>query len=391
MADNSSITNATNQENDHWAYGEALTYFAILILVTGLLSNVVTLLTLTWHGKGFPLMSRTLLRHQAIVDALVCVMGILMYSQDPMWMTGNDLFDHVLCQVWHGQAIFWSCVLVSVWNLILIAMERWLMICRTYKHRNMRLREMYKMLIAMYSISFVFLVPAFFQIRYQPPIIKTSFNVTTGQQNTSGKCLAGEFYFDNKHFKGFMAFYGVFWWLICYIIPVALFIYFYAKVIFSLREKRMEATPGSLHGDKRKSKNKVLKAADQQITRTAIIVTIVFFLSLSWDSWYCFFGFQEIIDYEFNSKLQVMGVFLAAFNSCTNPFIYAASMAIFRRCLKKTFTCQRRDFDSEARTTLMNSITRNSRASVLKKAKSIDSNASKVSISNVNSEPNPKN
>ena len=89
-------TNDTQDASEHWPYGEGLTYFAIFVLVVGLIANVITLLTLTWNGKGFPLMSRSLLRHQSIVDGLVCIMGIGMYSQDPMWMTGNQTFDHLL-------------------------------------------------------------------------------------------------------------------------------------------------------------------------------------------------------------------------------------------------------------------------------------------------------
>ena len=149
-----------------------------------------------------------------------------------------------------------------------------------------------------------------------------------------------------------MGFYGIFWLFIAYAIPVGLFIYLYSKVIFSLRERRQNNVKHSSCGvAANKSGSKVLKAADQQITRTAIIVTIAFFFSLSWDSWYCFLGFPGIIEYKFNSKLQVMGVFLAAFNSCTNPFIYAASMSIFRRSLRKTFHCQNGNFDSETKTT----------------------------------------
>lgn len=317
-------------------------------------------------------MSRSLLRHQAMVDSLVCIMGILMYSQDPMWMTGNDSFDHLLCQVWHGQAIFWTCVLVSVWNLVLIATERWLMICSPYKHRNMRLREMYKWLIAMYSICFFFLVPAFFQIRYHPLTDYTNCNVTT----TTGHCIAGEFYFDNPHFERFMGFYGIFWLIICYAIPVGLFIFLYSKIVICLREKRNDAVRRSVYTHEKGSGDKVLKKADQQITKTAIIVTVGFFLCLSWDSWYCFLGFPKIIKYEFNSKLQVMGVFLAAFNSCTNPFIYAASMSIFRRSLKKTFHCLSGDQtrDSETNTSYMKSNAR----TTLGKTRMTDNNESKM-------------
>ena len=345
MGDNCSNPNETASVNQEWAYGESLTYFAIFILVSGLVANVITLLALTWHGKGFPLMSRSLLRHQAIVDSLVCIMGILMYSQDPMWMTGNEIFDHLLCQVWHGQAIFWSCVLVSIWNLVLIATERWFMICYPFKHRNMRLREMYKWLILMYSICFFFLIPAFFQIRYG---YDPESNDTTCEQNQTKRCLAGEYYFENEHFERFMGFYGTFWWLICYAIPVGLFIFLYSKVIISLKKRREDNARMSRGADGYRSGSKVLKAANEQITRTAIIVTLAFFLSLSWDAWYCLFGFNEVIEYKFNSQLQVMGVFLAAFNSCTNPFIYAASMSIFRRSLRKTLQCHSRDFNSEA-------------------------------------------
>ena len=347
--------NETKEVHQHWPYGEALTYCATMTLTIGLVANVVTLVTLSLHGKGFPLMSRSLLRHQSIVDSLVCIMGIGMYSQDPMWMTGNNTFDHILCQVWHGQAIFWSCVLVSVWNLVFIAGERFYMICYPYsyrKHRNKRLGEMYKVFILLYLLSMIFLIPAFFQIKYDPPINGTMSNGTNHMQYTTGKCLAGEFYFENKAFKRFMGFYGIFWLFIVYAIPIALFIFLYSKVIISLRKRKKDiAKRASIGGNEYNSSNEVLESANQQITRTAIIVTISFFVSLSWDAWYCFFGFPGVIEYEFNSKLQVMGVFLAAFNSCTNPFIYAASMSIFRRSLRNTFQCTSKDLDSEHRTT----------------------------------------
>ena len=40
---------------------------------------------------------------------------------------------------------------------------------------------------------------------------------------------------------------------------------------------------------------------------------------------------------EFNKPLQVTGVFLATFDSCSTPFIYAASMPIFRSSLQNNF------------------------------------------------------
>ena len=51
-------------------------------------------------------------------------MGIGIYSQKFMWLSGDTTFDLIICQAWHGQALYWGAVLVSVWNKVLIAIER---------------------------------------------------------------------------------------------------------------------------------------------------------------------------------------------------------------------------------------------------------------------------
>ena len=106
----------------------------------------------------------------------------------------------------------------------------------------------------------------------------------------------------------------------------------YGEIILYLR--RNKQTLRELL-DKRSSIT--LDTTDRQVTQMAITIAIVFILSLSWDAFYCLFGFTGLTPYEFNSTLQTTGVFLATIDSCATPFIYAFTMSKFRADLKATF------------------------------------------------------
>ena len=304
----------------------------IIATTIGLLANVLTLATLILNGKSFPKISRILLKHQAITDGVVCIMGIGIYcgQWNLMWMTGNATLDFFICQAWHGQAMYWGVVVVSVWNLVLIAFERFLMINYPEKHQNMQTTHIYIIFALVYICSSIILIPAYIQVKYD---------------SNTGKCL-NEYYFKNDTsanvFHKLMGYYAISWFLVVYAIPIIIFVVFYAKAILTLQE-------GQKYLGESNQRSRTLDKANQQLTRTGIAVTIVFILFLSWDSWFFLLHFAGIVAYEFNSHLQVVGVFLANFNSCVNPFIYSASLSIFRKSLQKTLRWRNAHIEGQAK------------------------------------------
>ena len=302
--------------------------FACLVTTVGLVGNLTTLLTLAIQEKMLPKVGRILLMHQTLLDAFVCIMSLGLYSQPYMWMTGNVTFDRVLCHAWHGQAVFWSGVLMSVWNVVFIAYDRFMLITHPLEHRNIRLNSIYKAFALIYVLGFVCLVPAFFFVSFENPCGKFD------------KCV-NEYFFKPP---GFWEFYGVFWFFIVYAIPITILLVLFTKIKIQLHRNTQSfnellnsRASNSLVSNTRAL---TLEMADRQMTKTAIAVAIVFIISLSWDAFYCMLGFTNKIQYEFNKPFQVTGVFLATFDSCCTPFIYAASMPVFRRSLQTSFRRQ---------------------------------------------------
>ena len=296
---------------------ELLTSLKCTVTVVGLIGNVITLITLSINGKDLPIIGRCLLIHQATVDTFVCIMSLGMYIQPFMWMTGNTTFDFLLCQIWHGQPIYWGAVLLSVWNVVLIAHERFMLILHPFKHQTISITRISKVLAMLYVLSIVCLLPAYLQVMYD---------------SNSKKCL-NVYYIQTYHFHHFMQFYGVFWFFIVYAIPITILIVLYTKIIVQLRGMYQVSEIFTSQEDD----NQIYELADRQITKTAIAIAVAFIVSIGWDAFYCLLGFTGIIKYEFNKPLQVVGVFLSTLNSCTTPFIFAAFMPIFRNILKETF------------------------------------------------------
>ena len=328
------------------SYVLLLKILATVITSIGLISNLATIFTLVTNKNLLPEISRILLIHQSGVDACVCFLGILLYSQSFMWMTDNSAFDLLLCQAWHGQAFYWTAVFVSAWNAILFAYERFLKIIDPFYYMRLLPSDIFKALVPMYTVAVIVLLPAYFQVKYD---------------YCCGKCF-NELYFDTDGFEQFFSFYGIFWFIAVYAVPIGILVALFTKIKRKLRSAHQtleeafeEAEMQPINGPPKEEnennvrvrvsvasqrRNQNFRQIENQITNSAIAVCIVFVLSLGWDAFYCLLGFTGAIKYEFNKPLQVTGVFLTSLASCATPFIYAFSMPIFRKTLKTTLLCR---------------------------------------------------
>ena len=113
---------------------QTLSIIGITINTVGLLSNGLSLSIL--YGKEPVFKSHLLLhiRHQTIMDALSCVVGILIMVKPGIWMTSYNTLDVILCYVWHSPMLYWIIYSASVFNVVIISMYRYFCICHPVKY-----------------------------------------------------------------------------------------------------------------------------------------------------------------------------------------------------------------------------------------------------------------
>ena len=257
-------------------------------------------------------------------------MGIGMIVQKCMWMTGNPTFDFLLCQVWHSQGLYWTWVLLSVWNIVYISIERFIKINYPFRHRHLPVKKVCRGFTVIYTVGFLCLIPEYLQVKYD---------------EVEGKCFA-DFYYCGQGFERFMFGYSIVWFLMSYAIPIVTSTAMYIKTILSI-QKRKE----TLAKQNRDSwaASQIYEKDSKHITRTVVAVAIVFVISLSWETWLYLLSRKAIGKYHKNDVFQKVGVFLATFNSCINPFIYCVFLKCFRKSLRKTFLLHNEDEHAEAK------------------------------------------
>ncbi|KAI0220080.1 hypothetical protein LSAT2_028394 [Lamellibrachia satsuma] len=300
-------TESVNPRCRAWLVGSQLA-----LSIVGYVANKLTFITLAKNGDMFSPYICLLLKHQALVDSSICAMGIILLLQPSMWTTGNTYFDAVVCHIWHGQAPYWGAILLSVWNLAAIAVERYMAVCRPLKYSQVQGKPMYYVIAGMYVAVLVIVTPGFFQVRFDDGICLSEYYI----QGPLGEKL---FYAN-----------GFVWFFAIYLLPVAAYVYLYGSVILTLYHKK-KATNMTC--------SKAIDAAQSTVTKTAITLTVMFAFAIGYDAWAYLLGSMGVVEYEFGSVKQTVGVFFSLFNSAINPFVYLTLMPPFRLSLWKTFPC----------------------------------------------------
>ena len=292
-----------------------LDYSQLVLTVSGLVANSFTVFCLAKNDQLFSKITRILLIHQSLVDAFSCACAVILFVAKPYSLTGVYGLDILICMLWYGQFIFWYSIFISIYNLVLLAVERYLAICHPLKRASFTKRYVFLLIAAFYFLGVICNIGAAFQT-------KLSHN---------GTCV-NEYFLDSDVTDFFYLLFAFVITISYWVVPVFLFIFLYGTVAYTLHKRKNNAELGT---------SRVINQASRQLTRTSVVVTCIFTVAIGFDIWYYLIGKVGVVRYENNSPLQKISVWLSVFNSVVNPYVYMIMMPNYRRCVMDVF-CARR-------------------------------------------------
>ncbi len=289
------------------------------ITTIGFITNIVTMVTLLTNGKRFYRPTRIVFVQQSVADALVCLIASLVIFQPFMWLTGYYYVDIILCHVWHGQALFWGCVTLSTYNLVLISYERYLSVCKPFKYTRLTRMSGKKI-----GINFFVLVVLSLFITHGT-YIQTRLE--------AGQCV-NKFAWDGQAIQSYFVFFVIFTYITTYFLPLIIMATFYILIVRTLHK---------LRNDVSLDKSYLLDRVSADMTKTGVLVTIIFAISIGYDLHYYLLGHIGILTYELNTPIQKVGIFLSNLNSMANPLVYGLLVPAYRQSLTKTLLCKKQE------------------------------------------------
>ena len=302
-----------SDESGEELWSITLDRFQLALTCIGYVANMVTFITLVRNGRMFSPAICLLLKHQALIDSWASAMGTILLLQPPLWKTGNYNFNQAVCYLWHSQGAYWATIYMSVWNLVAIAVERYIAVCHPFKHSNFQGTPVRVIIASMYVASIILLFPSYIQVRFE-----------------DGNCIS-EFLIHGKLGRDLFYGYSIVCLFSLYLLPALAFVFLYGRIIASLRHRRKSSHSGT---------SKALKTVQAAVTKTALVVTAVFMVTIGFDAWSYTLGYTGVTSYEFGTPVQKIGVFFAVCNSVINPFVYLVFMPPFRNSLVMTICCR---------------------------------------------------
>ncbi len=317
ISNNTYLTNNTCISNNTCIHNNTTTqprlqiyeYFEVTLIIIGAISNLVTFYIFKTHRQKYSRSLLILLKHQSVIDFLVCVTCIIRFVESYNWMTGFFYFDTFICHMWHSQFLFWYFSCISIWNLVLVSLERFLAVCHPLKYYMMSQNSITrKSIVLIYVISCLNVMYTMFQYK----LIRNS-------------CIK-EYISDNPAFVIFITIMSFIYLLIYYVVPIMTFIIVYLFVLMSMRKRKDTTCLGY---------SKTIRSATKGLTTSTLCVTAFCTCLLGYGTFSYLISLLNISKYPDNdSTLNRFCIFLVALNSSCNMLIYTLSMPVFRSCVK---------------------------------------------------------
>ena len=149
-------------------------------------------------------------------------------------------------------------------------------------------------------------------------------------QLVSGECLTRMFWPSDAFRRGF----GVCVVFTDFVIPAAILIYCYCRILWILRQRITSGLDSGTSGSTK------FEIAQRNVIRTLLIVVLFFFLCIGYANiFYLVYTLGYKIDW--NSWYYTFSVVMVFLNCTVNPFIYLFNYKDFQKALKNLFCCMR--------------------------------------------------
>ena len=283
----------------------------LVTIAVGIITNIGTVITFWKNGKAFSPLILALFRHQSIIDAILCVIcGITVLEPPNMRGFGMYYIDIAICHLWHSAFLYVSVLQMSVWNLVFIALERFLAVCKPFIYQQFRTKTLNVMMVVLIIVSLLINPPIMFQTKYE-----------------NRSCFP-RIPYKSEILKVTIVIYSVYLFLALYLIPTICFLLAYGIVIYKFRKrgKSRDMAP-----------SRVIDKATKELTKTALVVTMIFFVSMGIEHTYFLLANTQVVKWDVYGFWQEFGWLLMSINSATNPFVYTLLMPVYRQCVWKTF------------------------------------------------------
>ena len=270
---------------------EAIKIIYICVSVFGIPGNLLTLLAILTSPRMKKKPFNLLLVNQSVIDLCYCICGVLNQVIQPEFPPNRN--GILICKIWSSTYIFWALTSNSNYNLVIIAIERFLATLNPLKYDEERVLHRIPYVVAFVWISgFIValpnLIPAY-------PISNTECILFLALSNVEQLMIR-------------------LWFTTCLVIvPLVTMVYCYGRIIYYIyRQSKSEPITS---GTGRVS----LRKAQMHIMQTAITVSLIFIVVYT----YNIITIYGLVFYNIpHFPYYHIGVYLIMFNSSINPYVY---------------------------------------------------------------------
>ncbi|XP_058248442.1 trace amine-associated receptor 13c-like [Hemibagrus wyckioides] len=275
----------------------------VLLTVCGNLLVIISVL----HFKQLHTPTNMLVLSLAVSDFFIGIFMMLplfIWSIESCW-----IFDTGYCTCWMLTSFF--LVTISIYNIVLIAVDRYLALANPFLYTNMISRR--TMCIVVYINWFVWLV-------YNTALCYFNGNFTSSVM-CPGECLV----IVNEVLS-------VIDLVVSFIFPLSVIIILYTRV-FVIAKKHATAIR-ELNNHTRPKTQKITSHSERKAAKVLGILVSVFLVCL------LPYFIYSLLDNVIELQTETFHFILICLNSTINPVIYALFYPWFRRCFKLTITLQ---------------------------------------------------